>query len=1243
MIRCSMILAAALWGASGAWAAPPTMENVTPAGASTGGTWSVFTGTQAFVFDAADADGDLASLDILIFGPTPYDTVAGARTLHLHADSNAPATPEDLALLAYWGSSVAYDTVGQSWTLTLDTLATWGPEVDDPNDPYYDPNISAGDAVWPAGEYGWQLELRDAAGNTWGDNATPYWPPLYPSNPAKAEAYLYYFHTISSAIGGFQTAPGDTIAVGGGTFVEQVTIANSLVLAGAGVGSSVIQAPATMNPDADGMRYIVTVGGAGSSVEMHGFTITGPGPSAGLTGGVFVRDGAYLDLHDNEILDIRDEPFGGAQRGVGVQVGRQYVGTTGSANIHDNTIRNYQKIGIVVDNAGSDALITNNTIIGHGATNRIAQNGIQIGRDATATVNGNAVSDNEYTGASWWSGGILVFDTSGVSVSGNTLTANNAGIWLTAFDAATTACTVTANTCDNNADTAIILQGALVNANTVEENHLDGNPIAIWLAYCSNNTIHANTITNTTNNGIYLYQADDNTIENNLVDHTTTGTGAGWGVALYGDASDTSDNNIIRANTIANGDVGVWIGNGSDGTLVQGNYLSDNLYGVKVTTYGSSLEPTNTTLTANAFSGNTLAGLLNTTAQTVAAEDNWWGDVGGPRDADSDDGESDETDPNACPGTPATERNADGTGDAVEDTSTTPVDYCPWATQFARLTLEPDADCYAPGQTVTVELWMRDQTEAIVGGEFFLAFDPNDLAFVALDSNDPPFDTILVQDVDPNAGTIDYAVSAPLGDPGSTGAARMAVLTFTAQRQLCDAPDLLVWRIHDPPSRLSAFGGGAVTPLLEDLDVRDTQPPTITGFPADQNLQCPADIPPADPNLVSATDNCGAVTITYLGDNDLGGAGCAGDPHIITRTYRATDACGNQVEQTQTFTCIDTTPPVVTCPPEGDLSVPADAGGGCGGAVVTFAGATANDHCDGTLSVNYDPPSGSTFPVGTTQVTCSAVDSCGNVGICTFQVEVRPVNELAVNVELQGAAPGPFVRCITFDLWHCGQTAVTTTGELTFTNGLATGVLEVPCGDYDCITARDALHTLRVTDEDDFGTNPVVGTQYVADFTDRTGAGGDDDTLVGGNLNDDGWIDILDFGVLTAQWNQDFGTGDTDCTVTPPHADISGDGIVSAEDFTFIQVNFLAGNGANCCGEPGNLGDGPTEEISVADLRAMGLAPLAAGDLNRDGWLDAGDIAAFMQGARPGTLRSVTPTRRVRSRAGRGPRPQHRP
>jgi hypothetical protein len=192
--------------------------------------------------------------------------------------------------------------------------------------------------------------------------------------------------------------------------------------------------------------------------------------------------------------------------------------------------------------------------------------------------------------------------------------------------------------------------------------------------------------------------------------------------------------------------------------------------------------------------------------------------------------------------------------------------------------------------------------------------------------------------------------------------------------------------------------------------------------------------------------------------------------------------------------------------------------------------------------------------------------------------------------------------------------------ELTFVSGAFSGIVEIPCGDYTCITARDTLHTLRSTDDDQFGVTPIVGTQYVADFTGV-------DALVGGNLNDDFWIDILDFGVYSWKYGTNYGSGSTTCGTAYPHADISGDGSVGTPDFNFISGNFLEGHDPNCCGmlglAGGEEGDGPITEISVKELHEMGLGYLSVGDLNSDGWLDEADIAAFMGGARPKPYRAL--------------------
>ncbi len=273
------------------------------------------------------------------------------------------------------------------------------------------------------------------------------------------------------------------------------------------------------------------------------------------------------------------------------------------------------------------------------------------------------------------------------------------------------------------------------------------------------------------------------------------------------------------------------------------------------------------------------------------------------------------------------------------------------------------------------------------------------------------------------------------------------------------------------------------------------------------------------------------------------------------------------------------------------------------------------ERSDGAGLTLFDP-----FPVGTTTVTWTATDCCGNTASCPQTVTVLGESEMSVNVQLSPTvAAGPIERCITFELWECPDSAPAEVVQevLEFTGGLAHATLLVPCGNYTCITARDTLHTLRRTDES-FG---IVGTQYVADFTDKTSSGGDDDRLIGGNLNDDFWIDILDFGVFSSQYATGYGTADTTCSTPYPHADINGNAVVDTPDFTFIQTNFLLGHQGNCCGAPGlrggEGGDGPITRIHVKDVEARGLGHLSVADLNDDQWLDEADIAAFMLGARP--------------------------
>jgi hypothetical protein len=101
----------------------------------------------------------------------------------------------------------------------------------------------------------------------------------------------------------------------------------------------------------------------------------------------------------------------------------------------------------------------------------------------------------------------------------------------------------------------------------------------------------------------------------------------------------------------------------------------------------------------------------------------------------------------------------------------------------------------------------------------------------------------------------------------------------------------------------------------------------------------------------------------------------------------------------------DTTPPQLTCP----VNITQDATGP-DGAVVSFS-PLATDDCSGPPAVTSVPSSGSTFPIGTTTVVCTATDLAGNSASCQFQVTVLGPREmlerLLALVSAKAARPQP--------------------------------------------------------------------------------------------------------------------------------------------------------------------------------------------------------------------------------------------
>ncbi len=152
----------------------------------------------------------------------------------------------------------------------------------------------------------------------------------------------------------------------------------------------------------------------------------------------------------------------------------------------------------------------------------------------------------------------------------------------------------------------------------------------------------------------------------------------------------------------------------------------------------------------------------------------------------------------------------------------------------------------------------------------------------------------------------------------------------------------------------------------------------------------------------------GACTVTPSGSVTFTGAG---------RCVVAADQAGNgsfypaeTVTQSFTIAAPDTTPPTVHVPGPITVDAPADASG----AVVSYS-VSATDANPASPPVTCSQPSGSTFPIKTTRVTCSATDAAGNTGTGSFTVTVRDVTPpvvqvpAAITVDATGSSGGALV------------------------------------------------------------------------------------------------------------------------------------------------------------------------------------------------------------------------------------------
>ena len=112
-----------------------------------------------------------------------------------------------------------------------------------------------------------------------------------------------------------------------------------------------------------------------------------------------------------------------------------------------------------------------------------------------------------------------------------------------------------------------------------------------------------------------------------------------------------------------------------------------------------------------------------------------------------------------------------------------------------------------------------------------------------------------------------------------------------------------------------------------------------------------------------------------------------------TVTCTAKDAVGNQASKTFTITVRDTTAPAITNVPAPfalEATSPA-------GVPLSYPLPRATDAVSGPVAVTCSPMPGSTFPLGTTTVQCSASDAAGNTASASFAVNVSDTTAPMIN------------------------------------------------------------------------------------------------------------------------------------------------------------------------------------------------------------------------------------------------------
>jgi hypothetical protein len=574
-----------------------------------------------------------------------------------------------------------------------------------------------------------------------------------------------------------------------------------------------------------------------------------------------------------------------------------------------------------------------------------------------------------------------------------------------------------------------------------------------------------------------------------------------------------------------------------------------------------------------------------------------------------------------------------------------------------------DQACYSSDEHIIVDLELGPTNEPVCGAQLFMGWDDClDLLSVSVDPDgELGWSQVFANGPGSDPNTWDLVLGIQIGaacnaQNGATAGGTIARFTFDSTTS-CKCGGMFL-RDHNPVSGV----GGVNGPIVTNACNGDTPVPGVDEDTKTDN----------DGGQYSPTDQIqiqDAPQLTCNGD-DIGNADCGGVTRAITvlpltlsddcedlSGIGATDICTVSYH----LACDDDLDCGIAKTPGGSpilCANDAECGGGAGDCVadatvdgfvcagnLPCVGFCRVDTCtDGYCAAGSQLSDAEADVIlnggdlvllpGAVEVHCEYTNGCGRTAECDYTLGNNGLNKLVVDVELSptmvpGTPSNPITRCIHLELSVCGaanpDTAVIDT-DVTFgapdhLAGHGTACVDIPAGNWDCLTAADPKHSLTST----CTVECAEDNHLYAEFKGSKAQHETCHWLVQGSLN---WpspnIDIFDYTALAGHYLTLAPNGnDSPCGAAGVDADFNGDGLVTLADFGFVLANFFCESKNPCevlCnpgGDPATVAirssTAPRSAVTVAELHERGLGDYAAAaDINNDGVVDLTDVSGFI-------------------------------